>query len=157
MTAQHKNSQRHVRKALDQLCETSDATLNRISGVSESNSFCSNPAEYEWRYIGKNELLVPYHCDAVLSDATNDLVQSNFPHPKFVRWEKHCVWIVEGTLRRGESNVMVRRRFYLDKNSWLILLGEGYDITGALMKCYMFYASNIPGAGRRGRWYPASH
>jgi hypothetical protein len=124
----------------------------RINTLDES--FCSNPAQYDWKNLGKREIIVPYNCDSAgfvfprhHTDAT--------PHMSGkIRWEKHRVWVVEGTLHKGESNVLPRRRFYLDEDSWKILMGEGYDDKGKLVKCYMLCCGTIPNAGHKGRWYP---
>lgn len=120
-------------------------------------SFCSNPQEYEWKYLDKKEMLVPYICDAAPSYPEQEITQLKLANLGKIRWERHSVWIVEGTLRRGESNVLARRRFYLDENSWLILLGEGYDRAGAVTKCFMFHRDKTSTACNRGQWYSTNN
>jgi hypothetical protein len=153
MSRRDEHGQVHVRKAIDQLFEASNATANDTSEVGDAFIFCRNPAEYEWRYIGRREILVPYHCAEVPFDITTQVVRSNVPKSAPVRCEQHRVWIVEGTLKRGESNVLERRRFYLDEESWLILLGEGYDKKDELVQCYMLYGFTGIASSLRGQWY----
>jgi len=154
MSIWHENGQEHVRKALDEAFERQNSAANDGANIDESSSFCSNPAEYDWKYIGKQEMLVPYNCGTVPFHDMRDLLQPKFSNPKITRWEKHSVWVVEGTLQPGESNVLARRRFYMDEDSWCILLGEGYDIAGVMVKCYMFFKCTTQATRKQGRWYP---
>lgn len=80
----------------------------------EECGLCSDPAQYDWRCIGKQDMLVPYNC--IVS--------------RPLRWINQEVWVLEGVLRRGESNIAQRRLFYINEASWLVALGESYDIEG---------------------------
>ena len=148
MSIRHKDGWVHFQQALENVCATSDSTTNEHADAGMPSSFCRNPAEYDWRYIGKQDMLVPYNC--IEAEEPGRPVQ---PYPKILRWEKHGVWIVEGTLKRGESNIMPRRRFYIDDDSWMILLGEGYNADGIIMKCYMLYKHPASTRNGQGRWY----
>ena len=117
--------------------------FNRIA----PDFFYGNPSQYDWRFIAKQELLVPYNCEIVPCHIPPDLSQGKFPHPGTIRWERHRVWVVEGSLQPGESNMLTRRRFYIDEDSWLILLGEAYDSTGAM--CEKLYALQLHECGCR--------
>jgi hypothetical protein len=152
MSRQDEHGQVHLRKVIDQLYQASNATINDISDIGESLVFCRNPAEYEWKYIGRRELIVPYHCVDLPSDIPTDVVRSSPSNAVTVRYEQHRVWIVDGTLKRGESNLLTRRRFYLDEESWLILLGEAYDIRGELVQCYVLYSFTGTDNSLTGRW-----
>jgi len=146
---QQRNGPARIPKASDEAYETlNSAGLGMV--ICENTSACTNPDEYEWRHRGKREMLVPYNCTAV---PLQDLVEASFPDRDAIRWEKHRVWIVEGVLRRGESNVLARRRFYLDEDSWLILLGEGHDIDGTMVKSFVLYHGAAMETGKIGRWY----
>jgi hypothetical protein len=121
--------------------------LNQVAG------FCSRPDQYVWIYAGRQDVLVPFDCGPIHSGTGPERAAPAFPAGDRLRAEMHHLWIVEGTLRRGESNVLTRRRFYLEDGSWRILLGEGYDITETLVTCYLLH---IYGAGEisdRGCWY----
>ncbi|EMV9186381.1 DUF1329 domain-containing protein, partial [Escherichia coli] len=56
------------------------------------------------------------------------------------RFEKHRVWVVEATLKPGARHVYSKRRYYLDEDSWNILLGELYDSRGELWRNYQSHA-----------------
>nr|BFE97371.1 hypothetical protein GCM10020185_79070 [Pseudomonas brassicacearum subsp. brassicacearum] len=49
-----------------------------------------------------------------------------------MRWEKHRVWVVEATLKSGKRHVVPRRTYYVDEDSWQILMADGYDAQGKL-------------------------
>lgn len=153
MSAKRVTGQDYVREALDEAFEGQKPMSGGASSINETSGFCSNPAEYEWQCLGRKEMLVPYNSDAAPVGSVQDLMELGFPHASKLRWEKHRVWIVEGTLRRGESNVLERRRFYLDEDSWLILLGDGYDRAGTLVKCYLLYKPAAVAVSKRGRWF----
>lgn len=144
----------------DYVCEVLTQALNKQNQTVDSSplingtlSFCRNPQEYEWRYLDKKEMLVPYICDAASFCTERDITQLKLASLGKIHWEKRRVWIVEGTLRRGESNVLARRRFYLEESSWLILHGEGYDRAGVATQCFMFHKDKTSAAFTRGQWY----
>ena len=152
MSIPHENEQAHARRALDEAFEMQNRPSNNAGGIPKTASFCSNPAEYEWKYISKREMLVPYDCKSVSLNDKDD-TELLYPQPGSIRWELHSVWIVEGKLRKGESNVLALRRFYIDADSWLILLGEGYDRDGEMVNCYMLPRRLAADAANAGRWY----
>ncbi len=128
----------------------------RLSAIiSKTSNACSNPLEYDWRYAGKQERLVPYNRSAIATDPERRDV-SNIADKVAFRWEKHCVWVVEGTVHRGESNMLPRRCFYLDEDTWLILLGEAFDVSGNLKQCFMLNHFPNRSSGGNGRWYQIS-
>lgn len=127
--------------------------IMRLSGLDENAGFCSNPNQYSWEYVGRQDMIVPYNC------APPEACPTEYPCSKEskngrLRWERHNVWIVEGTLQRGESNILARRRFYLDGDTWLILLGEGYNGEGDMLGYYMLCHSSAATMNYRGVWYP---
>lgn len=142
------NGEGRVRKAPDEAYDSINPESNGIANVDEAECFYGNPSEYNWTYIAKKEMLVPYNCNKMLFTNVLDMLGSNFPDPQVVRWEKHRVWIVEANLAPGEHNVNAKRRFYLDEDSWFALLGEGYDANGKMVKAYANYVTCIPSVPR---------
>ena len=138
------NGQGRVRKAPNQQYDTPNPESNGIANLDESSCFYGNPSQYNWTYIAKKEMLVPYNCNKMLFGSLPDMLGPHFPKPEFVRWEKHRVWVVEANLAPGINNVNAKRRFYIDEDSWYALLGEGYDANGALVKAYAIYNECVP-------------
>ena len=91
---------------------------------------------YVWKLIGKRELMLPYNAYR-LSDGSQTYAQQltpNFFNPDNVRYERHRVWVVEATERGGKRHSFGLRVFYLDEDSWNVVLVENYDHEGRLWR-----------------------
>lgn len=90
---------------------------------------------YDWKLVGKQEMIVPYNTYRLtyIQDP-KVLTTANHLAPDFVRWEKHRVWVVEGTLKDGARHIYQKRRFYLDEDSWTALASDQYDARGQLYR-----------------------
>ncbi|MNQ48224.1 hypothetical protein D3C85_620960 [compost metagenome] len=90
---------------------------------------------YDWKLVGKQELIVPYNAYRVTYEAdVNKLLTANHMEPSSVRWEKHRVWVVEATLKEGARHIYHKRRFYLDEDTWVALASDQYDARGQLYR-----------------------
>jgi hypothetical protein len=83
---------------------------------------------FEWKLLGKRELYVPYNAYRVHSNALgyDDLVRPGHLDPVHMRYELHRVWVVEAQLRKGQRHINPRRTFYLDEDSYQILMVDHY-------------------------------
>ena len=125
-----------------------------IRFADEINLFNGSIDHYNWRTIGKQELIVPYN-NIILADklSTSDfqdkyLMTKHNLNPKYLRYEKHRVWVVEGLLKTGKQHAYKKRRFYIDEDSWLILLTENYDKDETLWRVGTSYSKQyhqLPG------------
>lgn len=93
---------------------------------------------YDWKLAGKRELLVGYNAFKAQEYRANDgpdgLLHAGAVNPDALRYEVHRVWVVEATERGGKSHIFGVRRFYLDEDSWNIILVENYDRVGQLWR-----------------------
>jgi hypothetical protein len=153
MSIQDENGQAHVGRVLDDALKAFNSALSCMADSNKDPHFCSNPAEYNWKYLGRREMLIPYNCDSTSFRIWHEISEPEYPNPNHIRWDKRNVWIVQGDLQPGESNLLSRRLFYIDKDSWAILLGEGFDASGCAVKCYMLSKNALSGTSRHGRWY----
>jgi hypothetical protein len=91
---------------------------------------------YVWKLAGRRELLVPYNAyrlhDGDIS--YDELLRRGHPDPGHTRYERHRVWVVEATERPGENHKFGTRVFYIDEDSWSILMVENYDESGRLWR-----------------------
>ena len=57
------------------------------------------------------------------------MVQARWGHinQDYARYELHRVWKITAILKKGQHHVYPKRVFYLDEDSWQILLSEEYD------------------------------
>ncbi|MFZ6049719.1 DUF1329 domain-containing protein [Pseudomonas sp. CR3202] len=90
---------------------------------------------YDWKLVGKQEMIVPYNTyELTYAQDPKSLTTPNHLAPDHVRWEKHRVWVVEGTLKSGARHIYAKRRFYLDEDSWVALASDQYDARGQIYR-----------------------
>lgn len=91
---------------------------------------------FDWKLVGKREMYVPYNAYRAHSSEldTKDLVMNGHLDPQYLRYELHRVWVVEATLREGAKHVNPRRTFYIDEDSYQILMVDHYDTKGELWR-----------------------
>ena len=128
------SGQGRVRKAPDEAYDTPNPNQNGIGNFDDSSLFYGSPQKYDWKVLGKKEMLVPYNCNQIAQSYAKDFVTANFPNPNMLRWEKHRVWVLEATLHPGERNTTARRMCYLDEDTYSIQLTEMYDSDGTMVK-----------------------
>ncbi|MGH8441802.1 MAG: DUF1329 domain-containing protein, partial [Nevskiaceae bacterium] len=91
---------------------------------------------YVWKLLGKRELYIPYNAYR-LSDGSQKYAQQLI-WPAFngdrARYELHRVWVIEATERGGRRHQFGKRVFYLDEDSWNVVLVENQDRNGALWR-----------------------
>jgi hypothetical protein len=91
---------------------------------------------YVWKLTGKRELYVPYNSFR-LNDGSHknaELLTARHFNQSATRYELHRVWVVEATLRGGATHAFGKRVFYVDEDSWNVLLVENHDPQGALWR-----------------------
>ncbi|MCY1416419.1 hypothetical protein D9M71_319250 [compost metagenome] len=89
---------------------------------------------YEWKLIGKREMLIPYNTNALLGVSASEALDKHHLNPDHLRWERHRVWEVEATLAEGRRHAVPKRRYYIDEDTWSIALVDGYDKQGTLWR-----------------------
>ena len=110
-----------------------DAPLDSTDGLATSDQkwgFNGPNDRFDWKLVGKKEIYVPYNAYKIHDRAaTPDKVitdQGRF-NQEYARYELHRVWIIESTLKEGTNHQYGRRTFYLDEDSWWIMLVDCYD------------------------------
>jgi hypothetical protein len=104
--------------------------------VDDFELFNGAPDLYEFTLLGKREIYVPYNAYRVHADGLEPgaIVGKRHLTPDLLRYELHRVWVVDARLRNGARHVYGRRMFYLDEDSWQIVLSDSWDIGGALWR-----------------------
>jgi len=87
---------------------------------------------YTWKLLGKREMIVPYDNFKISRAKYDELARPNHLNTDLPRYEKHRVWVVEATLKPGERHTYAKRVFYVDEDSWSILMIDCYDGKGGL-------------------------
>ncbi|CAM4056038.1 DUF1329 domain-containing protein [Ectopseudomonas alcaliphila] len=124
--------QRRVRRAPNIAYDTPDFVTSGVGLFDEAFMIFGPTDRHDLKLVGKKELLVPYNNNRAGLAKSDELVQPRFLNPDLVRWEKHRVWVVEATLKAGKRHVVPRRTYYVDEDSWQVLLVDGYDAQGRL-------------------------
>ncbi|HEX4871899.1 MAG TPA: DUF1329 domain-containing protein [Nevskiaceae bacterium] len=87
---------------------------------------------YTWKLVGKREMLIPYNNFKIARAKYDELARPNHLNAELPRYEMHRVWVVEATLKPGERHTYAKRVFYIDEDSWSIVMIDCYDGQGAL-------------------------
>jgi hypothetical protein len=102
---------------------------------------------FDWKLVGKRELYVPYNIHAL--NHRPGLTYKKALGPQYVRrdlirYELHRVWIVEATLKEGRRHLFGKRVFYLDEDSWKVVVEDIYDARGNLWRVMEGMLTTIP-------------
>jgi hypothetical protein len=124
--------QRRVRRIPTLTYDNPGIVTSGFTLSDESYLFNGALDRYDWKIVGKKEILVPYNAQAFHAGRPEEVLGRDHLNPDHLRWELHRVWVVEGTLAPGKHHVMPKRRFYLDEDTWAALLSEGWDAKGQL-------------------------
>ncbi len=133
--------QRRVRRAPNLSYDAPIAASEGIRTADSTDMYNGSPDRYNWTVVGKKEIYIPYNNYKITHPSVSykELLQVGHVNPEFTRNELHRVWIIEGTLREGSRHVYSKRRFYLDEDSWQIVISDEYDSRGELWKVSMAY------------------
>lgn len=144
---QYLSGQRRVRRAPTIAFDTPDFVASGQNYFDEVFMFLGSLERYQWKLVGKKEVYVPYNNNRFLLAKTDDVLSPHHLNPDNMRWEMHRVWVVEATLAPGKRHVVPKKRFYIDEDSWSVLLVDGYDAEGKLWRAQHavpFVAPDIP-------------
>ena len=121
--------QRRVRRAPNVAYDNPGTTTDGLRTADQFDMFNGAVDRYEWRLVGKRELYVPYNAYRLHSGdlAFADILTPLHVNPEHLRYELHRVWVVDATLKEGARHIYKRRTFYVDEDSWQILLADIYD------------------------------
>lgn len=136
--------QRRLRRAPNLAYDTPIASADGIIVADDVDIFNGAGDRYNWKFIGKKEMIIPYNNYQLDSaDITyEDMLKVGHVNPKFTRYELHRVWVIEGTLKEGTRHIYAKRTFYLDEDSWNIALADQYDERGELWRVSISFLKN---------------
>ncbi|KEF32988.1 hypothetical protein D777_00550 [Marinobacter nitratireducens] len=127
---------RRLRRSPNLAYETDLPNSSSLRSVDQKDMYNGAPNQYDWTLKGKREMYVPYnayklHDEDVVPD---DVIRPRHINQALTRYELHRVWVVEAKVRTGISHIYHRRVFYVDEDSWQILMSEEYDDNGNLWR-----------------------
>jgi len=114
----------------------------------EDDLFAGALDRFSWKLVGKKEMIVPYQTSKLLLAQPEDALGLQFVNPDLVRYEIHRCWVVEASVLPGARMTDAYRRFYIDEDTWVIMLSDLYDHQHNYWRCgQQFYIGvpNLPG------------
>ena len=132
---------------------TFDNILSNSGGLrlaDEVNMYNGSPELYQWKVIEKKEIYIPYNNQniAFSNIKKENLLTPNHINSSLIRNELHRVWVLEGTLKEGKQHIYPRRIFYIDEDSWTIVISESYNKKNELWRSafsHPVYYPSMPG------------
>lgn len=140
----YNTGQRRLRRAPNVAYDNPGTASDGMRTSDQFDMFNGALDRYTWRIVGKQEMYVPYNNYKLHSNEVRvrDILQPLHINPDLARYERHRVWIVEANLREGIRHIYPRRVFYVDEDSWQILVVEQYDARGQLWRVSEGFAVN---------------
>ncbi|MBI5441597.1 MAG: DUF1329 domain-containing protein, partial [Deltaproteobacteria bacterium] len=141
--------QRRVRKLPNACCDTPTPAAAGVAGFDDLEGWYGRIDRFDWKLAGKKEMYVPYNGNKLFQPKNIDQVfNERHLSPDYFRWELHRVWVVEATLRGGSRHQAPKSRYYVDEDTWTVLLGDRWDASGRLWKSVWqqtFVMPDLPG------------
>lgn len=128
--------QRRVRRAPNVAYDNPGTASDGLRTNDMTDMFNGAMDRFDWELVGKKELYVPYnsygaHAEGITND---EFIQPGHLNPNLMRYELHRVWVVEARLKERMRHINARRTFYLDEDSYQIVLIDHYDGRGQLWR-----------------------
>lgn len=144
---QYLTGQRRVRRAPTIAFDTPDFVASGQNYFDEVYGFLGSLERYDWKIVGKKEVYVPYNNNEAMLAQVEEVIAGPHMNPDKLRWELHRVWVVEASLAEGKRHAVPKKTFYVDEDTWSVVLMDGYDAEGKLWRtqhAVPFVASDIP-------------
>ena len=136
--------QRRVRRAPNVAYDNPGTGSDGLRTNDMTDMFNGAMDRFDWKVVGKKEMYVPYnsygaHAEGITYD---EFVQPGHLNPSLMRYELHRVWVIDATVKEGMRHINARRTFYLDEDSYQIVLIDHYDRRGQLWRASECHAIN---------------
>lgn len=126
--------QRRVRRAPTVAYDTPDFVASGANYFDEVMGLFGAVDRFSWKLVGKREMLIPYNDNGMLAVSVDEALATHHLNPDHLRWEKHRVWEVEATVAPGKRHAVPKRVYYVDEDTGLIALMDGYDAKDKLWR-----------------------
>jgi hypothetical protein len=132
----YNTGRRRVTRAPDVAYDNPGTASDGQRTTDQFDMFNGAPDRYDWKLVGKKEILVPYNSYRLHSDQLKykQILTPKHINQDLARYELHRVWVVDATLKPGTSHLYARRTFYVDEDSWQVLIADQYDSRGQMWR-----------------------
>jgi hypothetical protein len=152
---QYLPGQRRVKLTPEVAYDTPNVAAGGAAVMDEATIFNGGQDRFDFRLIGKKEMLIPYNTFRLFDKAAcpdSKRYAKGHPASECWRWELHRVWEVEATLKTGARHVYSKRKFYFDEDQPEVGASDNYDAAGKLYRSVFgfyvpFYETSDQGVG----------
>ncbi len=136
--------QRRVRRAPNVAFDNPGTATDGMRTNDQLDMFNGSPERYSWELVGKKEIYVPYNNYRISSPQLTykQIMTPLHINQKYSRYELHRVWVVEARLKDDARHIYKRRTFYIDEDSWQVLVVDQYDNRDQLWRVSEGFAMN---------------
>ena len=136
--------QRRVRRAPNVAYDNPGTASDGLRTNDMADMFNGAMDRFDWTMLGKREMYIPYnsygaHAEGITYD---EFIQPGHLNPDLMRYELHRVWVIEATLKEGMRHINAKRTYYLDEDSYQIVLIDHYDGRGQLWRASEAHSIN---------------
>ena len=137
--------QRRVRLAPNVAYDNPGTAADGLRTSDDFGMYNGATDRYDWKLVGKQEMYIPYNSYKLGSNTLKyaDILKPGHINPEHTRYELHRVWVVEATLKPGASHIYKRRTFYIDEDSWAIVVTDKYDARDQLWRVSEQHSMNF--------------
>jgi len=125
-----------------------------VRTIDEFDMFNGALDRYDWEILDKKEMLIPYNNETLKTRLSDDYIADVLHplhiNPAFTRYERHRVWRIQATLKKGMHHIYPQRTFYLDEDTWSIIMTDMHDAKDKLTRFSIRYVNvfkQLPGVG----------
>ena len=128
--------QRRVRRAPTFAYDNPVPGYENLETVDAYPMYAGAMDRYDWKLVGKQELYIPYNSYKWIDKGHKykEIYLDDFVNRDLVRYELHRVWKVEATVKQGMRHQIAKRHFYLDEDSWGLIVADNYDAQGKIWR-----------------------
>jgi hypothetical protein len=136
--------QRRVRRAPNVAFDNPGTAADGQRTRDQFDMFNGSPERYDWTLVGRKEIYVPYNNYRLQSPELKfkDIIKPRHINQEYPRYELHRVWVVDAMLKKGTRHIYKRRTFYVDEDSWQVLVVDQYDNRDKLWRVSEGFAMN---------------
>jgi hypothetical protein len=126
---QYNPGQRRLRRAPNVGYDNPGTAADGLRTNDQTDSYNGAMDRYTWKIVGKKEMYIPYNSYKLHSDQYKykDIIKKGHINQDLPRYELHRVWVVDSVTKPGTTHIYKRRTFYVDEDSWQIVLVDIYD------------------------------
>ncbi len=121
--------QRRVRRAPNVAYDNPGTASDGLRTNDMTDMFNGAMDRFDWKIVGKKEMYIPYNSYAAHAEGVSydDFIMPGHLNPNLMRYELHRVWVIDASLKKGMRHINARRTYYLDEDSYQIVLIDHYD------------------------------